>query len=111
MAETKVLLAGHGLVESPRWHDGRLWFADWTAGAILKLGDNGRAEVAAHAAAPPLSFDFALDGTMLVVASGASHLMRRGADGLLAPFADFGAGGGWNENVGDGRGHVYATRP
>jgi hypothetical protein len=32
MTEPKLLLAGRGLVESPRWHDGALWFADWTAG-------------------------------------------------------------------------------
>jgi len=111
MAETKILLEGHGLVESPRWHDGRLWFADWTAGAILKLGDGGAAQVVARAAAPPLSFDFAPDGTMLVVASGASHLLRRRADSALAPFADFGAAGGWNEIVVDGRGNTYVNGP
>ena len=27
--EPKVLLGGLAIVESPRWHDGRLWFAHW----------------------------------------------------------------------------------
>ena len=26
MAEPTVLLSGLGIPESPRWHDGRLWF-------------------------------------------------------------------------------------
>jgi sugar lactone lactonase YvrE len=104
------LLAGRGLVESPRWHDGRLWFADWTAGEILRLCDDGRTEVMARAAAPPLSFDFAADGRMLVVASGESRLLRQEADGRLAPFAELG-GTGFNEIVVDGRGAAYVNGP
>jgi hypothetical protein len=34
MNETKVLLSGRGLVESPRWHTGRLYFSDWSAGEV-----------------------------------------------------------------------------
>src|SRR5580698_1463101 len=47
MTELTTLVTDRGLVESPRWHDGRLWFADWTAGEILRLGDDGVAEVVA----------------------------------------------------------------
>ena len=32
MEEHRVLVTGLGLVEAPRWHDGRLYFSDWTAG-------------------------------------------------------------------------------
>jgi hypothetical protein len=32
---------GRGLVESPRRHDGRLWFAHWTAGDIRVLTEGG----------------------------------------------------------------------
>jgi hypothetical protein len=38
-----------------RWHDGRLWIADWSAGEILALASDGVAEVKARAPAPPLS--------------------------------------------------------
>ncbi|MBE3010593.1 hypothetical protein IL992_15515 [Microbispora sp. NEAU-D428] len=31
MSEVRTWLTGLGLVESPRWHDGRLYFSDWTA--------------------------------------------------------------------------------
>ncbi|HEY2708134.1 MAG TPA: SMP-30/gluconolactonase/LRE family protein [Caulobacteraceae bacterium] len=111
MAEVSVVLEGRGLVESPRWHDGRLWFADWTAGEILNLAADGALTVAARAAAPPLSFDFDPEGRVLVVASGATHLMRQAPDGTLQPFAAFGEAGGWNEIVVDGRGNTYVNGP
>jgi len=110
MSEPTLLVTDRGLVESPRWHDGRFWFADWTAGEILRLGDDGQAEVVARAAAPPLSFDFAADGRMLIVASSEGRLLRREPDGAIRPFADLG-GTGWNEIVVDGRGNAYVNGP
>jgi sugar lactone lactonase YvrE len=111
MSELTTLVTGRGLVESPRWHDGWFWFADWTAGEILRLGDDGAVEVMARAAAPPLSFDFAADGRMLIVAQQASHLLRREPNGEIRPFADLGGAGGWNEIVVDGRGNAYVNGP
>jgi sugar lactone lactonase YvrE len=110
LTELTTLVTDRGLVESPRWHAGRLWFADWTAGEILTLDDSGAAQVMARAAAPPLSFDFDAQGRMLIVASQAGQLLRREADGTIAPFADLGAGG-WNEIVVDGRGNAYVNGP
>ena len=106
-----VLVRDRGLVESPRWHDNRLWFADWTAGEILSLAHDGTTHVAATAAAPPLSFDFTADGVMFVVAAGADHLLCRQRDGRLSPFAAFGKAGGWNEIVIDARGRIYVNGP
>ncbi|TMB92785.1 MAG: SMP-30/gluconolactonase/LRE family protein, partial [Chloroflexi bacterium] len=40
--EPKVLLGGLAMVESPRWHDGRLWFAHWGTGEIQVCGCGGR---------------------------------------------------------------------
>ncbi len=110
MTQPTLLLDGRGLVESPRWHDGRLWFADWTAGEILRLSDDGAAEVMARAPAPPLSFDFDAEGRLLVVSSAAGELLRQQADGRLAAFARLGAGV-WNEIVVDGRGNAYVNGP
>ena len=31
MPEPRTLLTGLALGESPRWHEGRLWFSDWGA--------------------------------------------------------------------------------
>jgi sugar lactone lactonase YvrE len=110
MTEPALLLSGRGLVESPRWHEGRLWFADWTAGEILRLGDGGVAEVMARAPAPPLSFDFDAEGRLLVVDAAAGELQRQQTDGRLASFARLGAGL-WNEIVVDGRGNAYVNGP
>ncbi len=107
----KAILTGRGLLESPRWHDGRLWFADWTVGEILTLDDDGKTHVATHAPAPPLSFDFAPDGTMFVVAAGQDHLLRLEDDGTLVRFAPLGDGGAWNEIVIDAHGRIYVNGP
>jgi sugar lactone lactonase YvrE len=64
----------------------------------------------AQAAAPPLSFDFARDGAMLVVASGERRLLRQAPNGELQPFANLGSEG-WNEIVVDGRGNTYVNGP
>lgn len=111
MTQLETRLSGRGLLESPRWHEGALWFADWTAGEILRIARDGSLEVKARAAAPPLSFDFASDGRMLIVASGERHLLRRESDGSLAPVAELGPEGGYNEIVVDGRGNAYVNGP
>jgi sugar lactone lactonase YvrE len=38
----KVVLDGLVLGESPRWHDGRLWVADWAAHELITLDADGR---------------------------------------------------------------------
>lgn len=35
--EVRELLGGRGLVESPRWHGGRLYFSDWSAGEVIAV--------------------------------------------------------------------------
>ena len=37
MTEPTILLTGIALGESPRWHDGRLWFADWGAQELIAM--------------------------------------------------------------------------
>jgi sugar lactone lactonase YvrE len=107
----RLVMGGITLGESPRWHDGRLWFADWGPGEIVRVGPAGEREVVARASAPPLSFDFLPDGSLLVVNSREGRLLRRSADGGLAPYADLSglADGLWNEIVVDGRGNAYVN--
>src|SRR5215204_1775544 len=40
-SEPQVLLSGLAYVESPRWHDGRLWFAHWGGGQIVAVDLDG----------------------------------------------------------------------
>lgn len=53
-----VLRAGLGLVESPRWHEGRLWFSDWIAGEIIAIDDTGVSELIVRHESLPLCFAF-----------------------------------------------------
>ena len=46
--EPKVLLDGLAYVESPRWHDGRFWFAHWGTGEIVAVDLDGHSEVVGH---------------------------------------------------------------
>ncbi len=48
---TRVLAEGFTMLESGRWHDGRLWMAHWGSGEILALDLDGRVERMARLAA------------------------------------------------------------
>jgi len=43
--KTRVLLGGLGMGESPRWHDGRLWFSNWGTNEIVAVDLAGNTEV------------------------------------------------------------------
>jgi sugar lactone lactonase YvrE len=114
MAEPHVLMTGIAFGESPRWHAGRLWFADWGAGEILAVDAAGAAEVVLRVDFPafPLCFDWLPDGRLLVV-SGQGRLLRHEPDGTLVTHADLGALAGpdhpWNEIVLGGHGCAYVN--
>lgn len=106
--DAEVLLSGLVIGESPRWHDGRLWLANWGAEEIVAVGLDGDAEVVAEG--PPglgWSIDWLPDGQLLVTGPG---LNRVEPDGSMVPHADLSAlGDHFNEIVVDGRGHVYVN--
>jgi sugar lactone lactonase YvrE len=109
--EPHIVLSGLAFGESPRWHDGRLWVADWVAQEILTVDAEGRGEVVLRVPfrSIPMCIDFLPDGRLLVVASNDRKLLRREADGSLVTHADLGglAPRGWNEVVADGRGNAF----
>lgn len=106
ISEPQVLVAGRGLVEAPRWHDGRCYFSDWTAGEILAVDPGRRTEVVAQVPSLPLCGAWLPDGRLLIVASAQRQLLRREPDGSLATHAEL-DGPGWNDIVADGRGNAY----
>jgi sugar lactone lactonase YvrE len=108
MMGMRTLLTGRGLVESPRWHDDRLYFSDWSAGEVLAVDLAGRSEMVAQVKSLPLCTGFLPDGRMLIVSSSDGRLLRREADGSLTTYADLGRPG-WNDIVVDGRGHAYVN--
>ena len=99
MPAPTVLLDGLALVESPRWHEGRLWFAHWGTGEIVAVDLDGKSEVVGHgpptvnAAAPGhglgWSIDWLLDGRLLVTGK---ELLRGEPDGSMVRQRDVDAG-------------------
>jgi sugar lactone lactonase YvrE len=113
MSELQTLLTGLTFGESPRWHDGRLWVADWGAKEILAVTTEGKSEVIVRVSFPsfPLCFDWLADGQLLLVSSREGRLLRLESDGSLVTHADLTGlarkGLPWNEIVIDGRGNAY----
>jgi sugar lactone lactonase YvrE len=107
--EPQVLMEGIGLGESPRWHEGRLWFSDWVAQEVIALDPGGESEVITNVRSLPFSIDWLPDGPMLITSG--QKLLRMEADGSLVTHVDLGdlSEHGWNEIVVDARGNTYVN--
>ena len=108
---TRVLLSDLVLGESPRWHDGRLWFCDWGAHEVRAVDDTGSSEMVLDVASFPFSIDWLPDGRLLVVHSDDRRLVRQERDGSLVTHAELVdlADHPWNEIVVDGHGNAYVN--
>jgi sugar lactone lactonase YvrE len=104
MSEPKVLLTDLGIPESPRWHEGRLWFCNWIERQVVAVSLDGTAEVMTtrDPDSYPMgySIDWLPDGRLLVTGD---KLRRQEPDGSMVVHADQHA----NEVVVDGRGNIY----
>jgi sugar lactone lactonase YvrE len=113
MTELQTLMTDIAFGESPRWHDDRLWFADWGAQEVVALDLNGAGEVIIRVDFPsfPMCIDWLPDGRLLIVSARDGLLLRREPDGSLVTHADLSALAAkehpWNEIVVDGRGNAY----
>src|SRR5882762_2999007 len=82
-----VLMEGISFGESPRWHDGRVWFSDWGAHQVIAVDPEGGHEVVVSVPSFPMGFDFPggepePGSIVLVTPEGAVRLV---ADGLAFP--------------------------
>jgi sugar lactone lactonase YvrE len=104
MPESKVLLSGLGIPESPRWHEGRLWFSNWIDRQVVAVGLDGKQEVmlTRDPDSHPMgySIDWLPDGRLLVTGD---KLRRQEPDRSMVTHAEQPA----NEIVVDGRGNIY----
>src|SRR5438067_7778090 len=83
MTGVRTLIDGLVVGESPRWHDGHLWFCNWGAQEIRTIDLNGNSEVVAKGPKPiGFCIDFLPDGRLLVTAE--DRLLRREPDGSLS---------------------------
>ena len=111
MPEQQTVLTGLAIGESPRWHDGRLWFSHWGAQEIVAVDPTGNSEVMVRVPTTiPFCFDWLPDGRLLVVSGPEARLLRLEPDGSLVTHADLSPlARGWNEIVVDGRGNAYVN--
>jgi len=110
MSKPHVLMTGLVIGESPRWHDGRLWFANWGAQEIIAVEGTGRSELIARVPTTiPFSIDWLPDGRLLVVSGTEARLLRLAPDGAFVEHVDTSglAVSNLNEIVVDGRGNIY----
>ena len=106
-----VLAEGIVFGESPRWHDGRLWFSDWGAHQVIALGDDGTARSSARCRRSRCaSTSCRTAGCWWSTrrtggCCGASRTASLVTHAELASLADK----PWNDIVVDGRGNAYVN--
>jgi sugar lactone lactonase YvrE len=106
-----VLMEGITFGESPRWHDGRVWFSDWGTHEVIALDPQGTHEVVLSVESFPMCIDFLPDGRLLVVDSVRRRLLRREPDGSTVTHADLSSVSDkpWNDIVVDAHGNAYVN--
>lgn len=111
LAYMTVLMEGIVFGESPRWHDGRLWFSDWGSHQVIALDPEGGHEVVVSVPSFPMCIDFLPDGRLLVVDSAKRRLLRREHDGSMVTHADLApiSEKPWNDIVVDVDGNAYVN--
>lgn len=104
-------MEGIAFGESPRWHEGRLWFSDWGAGRVWSVAAGEAPRVEAEVNSFPLCIDFLPDGRLLLVSSVERRVLRRQRGGSLVSHADLTpvSTKPWNDIVVDGRGNAYVN--
>lgn len=72
---------GFAYGEGPRWRAGRLWFSDTANGAVLRMDEAGRLEVAVETEHPS-GLGWLPDGTLVISTLYAAKIKHAGPDGI-----------------------------
>jgi len=80
--ETTVLVDGLMFGESPRWHDGKLWFSDIHAYKVMTADLNGNTETIVEMPTRASGLGWLPDGRLLIATTTTSQLLRLDPDGL-----------------------------
>jgi sugar lactone lactonase YvrE len=84
---TQTIVDGLSFPESPRWHDGALWFSDIHAHRVYRVSD-GTTDVAAEIGDRASGLGFLPDGSLLIVSMLDRKLIAVGRDGQQRIYAD-----------------------
>ncbi|HWD06219.1 MAG TPA: SMP-30/gluconolactonase/LRE family protein [Amycolatopsis sp.] len=108
--DVTTVLEGLAYLECPRWHDERIWFADFYTYRVLSAGPDG-SDLRTEAEVPeqPSGLGWLPDGRLLVVSMRDARLLRREPDGTLVTHADLSpyVTGHPNDMVVDDQGRAY----
>src|SRR5579871_3892954 len=107
-AEPVTLASGFSFPESPRWHDGAVWFSDLMDHCVYRIIE-GRTEVACTFEDMPSGLGFLPDGTPLVAGMKTTRVfaIENGEAVVYADVSGLDVGGGLNDMVVDGWGRAY----
>lgn len=85
MAELKAapLSMGYSMTESPRWHDGRLWFIDMHKRQVIALDPSGGSEVIVELPGQAGGIGWLPDGRLLAVVQDLRQILRLEDSGLV----------------------------
>jgi sugar lactone lactonase YvrE len=101
-------LSGLAFPESPRWHEGALWFSDFYDQRVCRVTTDGHVETVVGVPGQPSGLGWLPDGRLLVVSMNDRRLLRLDARGL-EEVADLSAlaPAPCNDMLVDGQGRAY----
>jgi sugar lactone lactonase YvrE len=106
---TRPFIDGLRFGESPRWRDGRLWYADFYSNTVCSADEAGATRVEVEVPGEPGGIGWLPDGRLLVVSRKPRTVLRLEADGRLVEHADLNPTATFygNEMVVDRLGRAY----
>ena len=81
--KTTVILDGGAFLEGPRWHKGKLWFADMHGSSVMTVGVDRVSEIVATVPNRPSGLGWLPNGRMLVVSMTDRRILRLEPDGFV----------------------------
>ncbi len=108
--QLSVVLDGYTFLECPRWHDGRIWVADfYTHRVVSAAADGSDVRVELEVPQQPSGIGWLTDGRAIVVSMRDRKLLVRDDDGELSEHADLApfVTGHPNDMVVDDRGRGF----
>lgn len=72
----KIILDGLYFPESPRWHNGRLWFSDMHGLNVMAVDEKGKSEVIVKTKYSPSGLGWLPDGDLMIVSMPDRRLLR-----------------------------------